>query len=51
MFGCDLCDPTGTPPLAAWLDRQYLSGALSDEAYSNICRGTALRVFGETAFG
>ena len=46
MFGCDLCDPTGIPPLAAWLDRQYLAGALSETAYGNICSATAKRVFG-----
>ena len=46
MFGCDLCDPTGFPKLGAWLDQQYLDGLLAEDAYLNICRGTALRVFG-----
>lgn len=46
MFGCDVCDQTALPPLAGWLDRQYLEGKLDDTAYHNICRGTAMRVFG-----
>ena len=46
MFGCDFCDPTGFPPLAAWLDGQYLCGNLDDDTYMNICRNTANTVFG-----
>ena len=46
MFACDLCDPAKTPPLAAWLDRQYLAGNLGTKAYLDICRNTAIRVFG-----
>ena len=46
MFACDLCDQAQTPPLAAWLDRQYLNGALDETTYLNVCRNTAIRVFG-----
>ena len=46
MFACDLCDQTKLPPLGPWLDRQYLTGALDETAYLNICRGTAMCVFG-----
>ncbi|MBQ7638108.1 MAG: amidohydrolase family protein [Clostridia bacterium] len=46
MFACDLCDATGAlPPLAGWLDRQYLDGNLDETAYLNVCRNTAARVF------
>lgn len=46
MFACDLCDQTKIPPLADWLDRQYLEGNLQPAAYDNICRNTAIKVFG-----
>ena len=46
MFACDLCDQAQTPPLAAWLDRQYLNGMLDETTYLNVCRNTAIRVFG-----
>ncbi len=44
-FACDFCDSRDWGKLSEWIDRKYLNGELSEEAYFKICRENAVRIF------
>lgn len=46
FFATDMVNVDMVFPLGAWLDEQVEKGALSQEAYENICYKNAQRVFG-----
>ena len=43
LFGTDICDPRNDMELSHWLDKAYLDGNISEEAYYLVSRGNAER--------
>ena len=46
LFGTDICDPRNNMELSHWLDKAYLDGNISEEAYYLVSRGNAERELG-----